>query len=190
MTDRKVCVGCLIVYPAESFPRTRNGWSNYCQECKVLKYRAARIAQGKNVSMGRISIEERNRRSLAKYHRNREQYLKRRQEQYEHVLSIERASRDRNKEKQRPKKNERQRLRNRQKTRKFYVSQRELEKLYSQPCHACGSTEQPSIDHIIPLALGGHHSIGNLWTLCRPCNSSKGARLLVEWRLRRSLVAS
>lgn len=39
-----------------------------------------------------------------------------------------------------------------------------------------------ALDHVVPLARGGRHSIGNLLPACRFCNSSKGARLLVEWK--------
>lgn len=47
-------------------------------------------------------------------------------------------------------------------------------------CAKCGSGEDPTIDHIHPQSLGGDHSEGNLQTLCRSCNSRKGARVL--WR--------
>lgn len=37
-------------------------------------------------------------------------------------------------------------------------------------------------DHVVPLARGGRHGVGNLLPACPPCNLGKGARLLVEWR--------
>ncbi len=40
-------------------------------------------------------------------------------------------------------------------------------------CLKCGSTENLSIDHIVPLACGGDNAITNLQTLCTSCNSSK-----------------
>ena len=43
-------------------------------------------------------------------------------------------------------------------------------------CRHCGSTERLSIDHIIPWSKGGAHEESNFQTLCRSCNSSKGAR--------------
>lgn len=43
-------------------------------------------------------------------------------------------------------------------------------------CQHCGSTEAPSIDHIHPESKGGTLDLNNLQTLCRSCNSKKGAR--------------
>jgi len=41
-------------------------------------------------------------------------------------------------------------------------------------CLKCGSPENLSLDHIVPLASGGDNSTNNLQTLCKTCNSSKG----------------
>lgn len=41
-------------------------------------------------------------------------------------------------------------------------------------CLRCGSQEQLSLDHIVPLSKGGTNDESNLQTLCRRCNSSKG----------------
>jgi hypothetical protein len=43
-------------------------------------------------------------------------------------------------------------------------------------CLHCGTDENLSLDHIHPYSLGGTDAIKNLQTLCRPCNSRKGAR--------------
>ncbi|MEG3439436.1 HNH endonuclease [Pannus brasiliensis CCIBt3594] len=43
-------------------------------------------------------------------------------------------------------------------------------------CQSCGKRETDtglSIDHIIPLAIGGSNDISNLQTLCLSCNSRK-----------------
>lgn len=67
----------------------------------------------------------------------------------------------------------------------FLVLPKELHRLYSQPCAACGSMENQSLDHVIPISKGGRHSIGNLQTLCLTCNVKKANRTIMEWRLGR-----
>lgn len=44
-------------------------------------------------------------------------------------------------------------------------------------CLHCGTTENLSLDHIHPYSRGGQDTLDNLQTLCRPCNSRKGARV-------------
>jgi 5-methylcytosine-specific restriction endonuclease McrA len=49
-------------------------------------------------------------------------------------------------------------------------------------CFYCGEPKLLQLEHVIPLARGGRHAIGNLVLACRECNSSKRTRLLVEWK--------
>lgn len=49
-------------------------------------------------------------------------------------------------------------------------------------CGYCLTNKADTADHIIPLARGGTNHEGNLAPCCRSCNSSKGARLLIEWK--------
>jgi len=44
-------------------------------------------------------------------------------------------------------------------------------------CVSCGSWEGLSLDHIHPLSKGGSDDPDNLQTMCRSCNSAKGARV-------------
>lgn len=41
-------------------------------------------------------------------------------------------------------------------------------------CLRCGSKEDLTIDHVIPLASGGSNRKNNLQTLCYGCNRDKG----------------
>lgn len=46
---------------------------------------------------------------------------------------------------------------------------------YGSACLCCGSTEPPTMDHVVPLSLGGPHDKTNLQPLCHLCNSLKQA---------------
>jgi hypothetical protein len=48
-------------------------------------------------------------------------------------------------------------------------------------CTYCGSSDDPTIDHIVPRVRGGDHELHNLTTACRPCNSAKSDRTPEEW---------
>ncbi|NLA24045.1 MAG: HNH endonuclease [Bacteroidales bacterium] len=48
-------------------------------------------------------------------------------------------------------------------------------------CNYCGSSENLSLDHIFPQKYGGKDNAENLIFACRSCNSSKGAKDLMEW---------
>jgi 5-methylcytosine-specific restriction endonuclease McrA len=43
-------------------------------------------------------------------------------------------------------------------------------------CNFCGSENNPSIDHIIPISKGGKETLDNLQVLCISCNSKKGGK--------------
>lgn len=54
------------------------------------------------------------------------------------------------------------------------------QRIYERDGHAClrcGATDDLTLDHIHPWSLYGPDTDDNLRTLCRPCNSSKGARV-------------
>ncbi|MEC4016030.1 HNH endonuclease [Streptomyces sp. H27-D2] len=44
-------------------------------------------------------------------------------------------------------------------------------------CLECGATDDLTLDHIYPWSRGGADTDDNLRTLCRPCNSRKGANI-------------
>ena len=44
-------------------------------------------------------------------------------------------------------------------------------------CVECSSPDDLSLDHIWPWSKGGSDELENLRTLCRPCNSRKGAKV-------------
>lgn len=68
----------------------------------------------------------------------------------------------------------------------FDIRPIEIARLYRQACAYCGSKESIQLDHVIPIARGGTHSIGNLISACSSCNASKGSLTITEWRKRES----
>ena len=47
-------------------------------------------------------------------------------------------------------------------------------------CQACGSDQNLSVDHIIPVSKGGGDEMDNLQCLCLPCNRSRSNNL--KWK--------
>jgi 5-methylcytosine-specific restriction endonuclease McrA len=62
----------------------------------------------------------------------------------------------------------------------FLVTQEDAKKLLSGVCFYCGAPSK-HIDHVVPVARGGSHSIGNLVGACQKCNQSKGSKFITEW---------
>lgn len=58
----------------------------------------------------------------------------------------------------------------------------------SGPCVYCGDIAT-TVDHIRPLSKGGHEAEYNLVPSCGSCNSSKNAKLLIEWKPERVAYA-
>lgn len=38
------------------------------------------------------------------------------------------------------------------------------------------------MEHVVPLTRGGQNCVYNCTIACRPCNSSKGVKLISEWK--------
>lgn len=69
------------------------------------------------------------------------------------------------------------------------VTPRDLERAlrrHDGRCTYCGSDLTGCLewDHVVPLARGGRHSIGNLVPSCASCNRRKQARTVMEWRVK------
>ncbi len=161
----KACSTCKKEQPSSQYSvcsKVKSGLNARCKTCERLRHKKD-YESNKDYNL-----------EWAKKHRATN---------HGHRLEIERKSRYKNKEKIRPAKNARQRIRNKVIQGGVYlILNKELRKVYNSPCFQCGSMKDQSLDHIIPISRGGSHSVGNIMTLCLPCNKSKNAKLLVEWR--------
>ena len=63
------------------------------------------------------------------------------------------------------------------------VTVKETRRLFAQYpiCVYCRVCPSEVLDHVIPLARGGSHTIDNLLPACEKCNFSKGSKTLEEW---------
>lgn len=64
----------------------------------------------------------------------------------------------------------------------FKVRYKDLAKIYTMPCAYCGQRGKIHVDHVIPIAKGGVHGVGNLQPLCESCNTSKADKYMIEWK--------
>jgi 5-methylcytosine-specific restriction endonuclease McrA len=65
----------------------------------------------------------------------------------------------------------------------YKISDKDVKTLYAKSCSFCGTKENITLDHIIPISRGGSHGVGNLQPLCLYCNSSKKDKTIMEWRV-------
>lgn len=61
-----------------------------------------------------------------------------------------------------------------------------LKKIYNSRCVCCGSSENLTVDHVIPVTKGGTGFITNIQPLCETCNKRKNARH-IDYRVKHEL---
>lgn len=78
--------------------------------------------------------------------------------------------------------------------RRYVITARDWNRLLARHHGRCAYCDEKhdrmQVEHVVPLARGGRHSVGNLLPACPPCNGSKNSKLLVEWRHAWRLPAS
>jgi len=186
----KKCKHCLETKPLDEFNNctsSSDGKNYICRECSRLK---SRMQYAKNPERH----QEQSRRSRQKHierdlARKREYYKENRQTR----LEKNREWQTNNPEKVRDCK--RRWKRNNPDSAKVYKHARraktkgtftvnewqELLARYGGGCLACGSTDNISVDHVIPISKGGSNTIDNIQPLCRECNCKKGTN---DWDYR------
>jgi 5-methylcytosine-specific restriction endonuclease McrA len=69
----------------------------------------------------------------------------------------------------------------------YLVTAKDLKAIMSKPCFYCQG-KATHLEHVLPIVLGGRHSIGNLVASCQVCNLSKSKKTIMEWRVWQSKV--
>jgi len=64
-----------------------------------------------------------------------------------------------------------------------------LKAYFGNHCGYCGIyCERPTIEHMVPICLGGTNAPDNIIPACRSCNCSKGKKNLLEWLRMRTMT--
>ncbi len=174
------CIVCQAIKPTDAYDKSRSkssrGIRNTCKTCRFEfreSNKQAMSLYNKNYWKNNSERLVEERREYAKnYYKENGDRLRARQSKYKRDNRAKRRVW------------EGRRRARKQNNGSFAVLDKELRGLLSNNCFLCGSKNTIVIDHSVPLARGGRHSIGNLLSLCQPCNSKKHAKMLCEVRYR------
>jgi 5-methylcytosine-specific restriction endonuclease McrA len=189
MEQYKTCSKCKQSKSLDDFYKCKDKYQSPCKDCQKA-YRAVEYAKNpekmrKKAAAYRANNPEKVKAARQAHKRNNPEMnracaLRYQQKYPEKHVKATTAYRQRNKDKYR---NYSQNRRVKKLQNGIYeISIRELKRILAKPCINCQSKENITLDHIIPVSLGGTHSVGNIQPLCMPCNSSKGGRVMTVWR--------
>ncbi len=190
LPEYKVCSVCHVEQPTAAYNRhkgTRDGLHSECKACSAIQRRDLFLRNPDHArSLGRSANKRR-------YEKRREYNREWRRRNAAYVRSQYRVYRRKHKEKYRLLKRSWYRLHPEYEVRRSAIRRqrvasaeahhtiaewRELRKSFGNVCLRCGATDDLTLDHIVPLVLGGSNHISNLQLLCRVCNSWKNARII------------
>lgn len=194
----KKCGSCKNIKPISNFNKNRNRKDGLCFECKSCnseRHKKYDINNpGKLNQWGRNNPKKRNESVLRWAHSHKEYYKKYRDSHVEQSRESVRKSRiihiESTRERERkyrlehPEKSIEQNRRRRARilgcggTIKE-EEWKELKNKFGNICLCCKRNDvKLTLDHVIPLKLGGENIIENAQPLCQPCNSRKGIKVI------------
>jgi 5-methylcytosine-specific restriction endonuclease McrA len=184
MEQYKTCSNCKQTLANDCFAKQSKAKDGLQSQCKDCKRKGNRITMAK---WREKNPEEHRKRNKLIRHSNPAKTRLQRAARYQKNKAAENKS-ARNYYRLNPEKSRQSAsLRKRKVTDSglFVVTTKELKRLYSSSCYVCGSNYRIEVDHIVPIAKGGRHSIGNLGSLCRACNRSKSDKFLIVFLMQR-----
>lgn len=204
--DSRTCRGCGETKPIDAFYFAKNKRSRSwrCKQCISLDsrqrgYRYAKLSQDDRASYGDGRICTRCNRWLAwdRFKRNKLKKSGHDERCYDCQAAIDReryrtnpayrARRRRYKGHQSKEKKREAAKRRQTRLRNHTPGIREqdwiaLRDFFGNVCLCCGSSGPLTLDHVIPVALGGADHITNAQPLCITCNTSKGHHRITDYR--------
>jgi 5-methylcytosine-specific restriction endonuclease McrA len=183
LIEKAICKKCRLEKPVSEFSkesRKRSGIRNECKSCYAA-YAREWARKNSDVVNARVRAyhqknkDELNLKRAIRAQRNPAQTKQSRRRWAENNPEKMRASRIKALQKRRLL----------EKSSTYQIPVKAIMKLQKNACFYCGAKENIEIDHIVPISKGGRNSEGNLISACVACNRSKGAKFLMEWKLKR-----
>jgi len=176
----KICSVCHEHKPKTEFHKNKNtkdGLTVTCKPCAISRSSRWQKENPERVTEVQKMIYRKNpkKTKISSKKRNKTYYQKHTDAQKQRTKEYRQRHPERHREQQ-------ARRRSRKKQAGIYlILEKELKALLSRCCVNCGTNENITLDHIVPISRGGRHSVGNLQPLCLSCNSKKNNMFLIEW---------
>ncbi len=189
----KTCTKCKVEQPLAEFQKkasTKDGLQQWCKSCfranrsanserNAKRSAAYRAAHYEDLRVKKLAYAAANREREAA--RAREWSRKNPERKRAGALKWEQENPQRAREMRRLIWQRRASRRNSLPT--YAVSAKDIRRLLTSPCAVSGCTNTDiQLDHVIPVARGGSHGIGNFQSLCASHNQSKGSKTWMEFR--------
>ncbi len=202
LNSSKTCGTCHAEKPLAGFYRsktTKDGHASRCIECTKSALAVYRAENAERIKETRRLYNAKNKSAVNEY--SRQYHAKNRTERVAKIAEYRRNNPDKLRlAKSRWNQAHPEAVRamdmaktHRRRTRKrengvYRIDQGYLVRLLNQPCFYCGENGNMTLDHVVPIARGGTHGIGNLVPACRSCNSSKNDRFITEWKRKKQIA--
>lgn len=175
----KVCNACHVALPLDAFdkhPKGMYGRNTCCKPCNAKKK--------KDYAAANVEKQARRRKELRDPVKAAARWKKISTEQPERIAAYAEKYREKKKayskvyHRANPDKrradDQRRKSRMRGSGGSFSAKEwRALQEKYNHRCLRCGEVKPLSVDHVIPIALGGTNDIANIQPLCLDCNRRK-----------------
>ena len=212
MSQYKTCFKCLQLLATDNFHKKKTGKFGVTGTCRACQSVIGKNWRDKNkdrkkimdrnwvlknpdrIRANQLKWEAKNadkeRIRKAKLYQDNKELWRKRSSEWAKANKDKENQKKRNWRKNNPEKNKAHQIRSAKSIKQngiYQISEKDMTKLLgAKKCFYCQETMTTvTIDHVIPRSKGGRHAIGNLLSCCGSCNSSKGAKTIMQWRIRK-----